>query len=101
MITIGLTGWGDSVLIRLHGRNTAGWLNHGPNWQAVRCLYRYSAEEMDQLAGYVAALARRVQNSCILFNNNSGGAAADNARQLIGLLGLHYSGLASRQIDLF
>jgi Uncharacterized conserved protein len=96
-----LSGWGDSVLVRLHGRNAAGWLNHGPDWRAVRCLYRYSAEELDQLAEQLARLKRQVGNVCVLFNNNSGGDAADNAKQLIDRLDIHYSGLAPRQMGLF
>ncbi len=37
----------------------------------------------------------------VLFNNNSGGDAADNAKQLIDLLGIEYTGLAPRQLGLF
>ena len=37
----------------------------------------------------------------IIFNNNSGGDAADNAKQLINILSIEYSGLAPKQLDLF
>lgn len=96
-----LSGWGDNILVRLHGRNTAGWLNHGPDWRSVRCLYRYSPEEIDYLAKRVDDLSGRVRNVFVIFNNDSGGDAADNALQLMEHLEIHYTGLASRQIGLF
>ncbi|MEY9216581.1 uncharacterized protein YecE (DUF72 family) [Bacillus subtilis] len=37
----------------------------------------------------------------VLFNNNSGGDAADNGKQMLELLDIEYSGLAPRQLDLF
>jgi uncharacterized protein YecE (DUF72 family) len=37
----------------------------------------------------------------LLFNNNSGGDAADNAKQMQKLLSIEYEDLAPRQLDLF
>ncbi len=37
----------------------------------------------------------------VIFNNNSGGDAADNAAQFIDMLHIEYEGLAPRQLDLF
>ncbi|MFQ7233379.1 MAG: DUF72 domain-containing protein, partial [Enterococcus hulanensis] len=37
----------------------------------------------------------------VIFNNNSGGDAADNAMQLKKILQLDYEGLNPSQIDLF
>jgi uncharacterized protein YecE (DUF72 family) len=36
-----------------------------------------------------------------MFNNNSGGDAADNAKELITLLGEGEQGLSPRQMELF
>lgn len=96
-----LSGWGDAVLVRLHGRNLAGWLDHGPNWRKVRCLYRYNGKELDEWKRHLMILNRKVKNVYVLFNNNSGGDAAGNAKQLISLLGLHYPGLAPKQLGFF
>ncbi|TGB00404.1 DUF72 domain-containing protein [Sporolactobacillus shoreae] len=100
-IPLVLSGWGDSVLIRLHGRNTAGWLNHGPNWRKVRCLYRYDSKELNEWKQRLMILNQKVKNVYMLFNNNSGGDAADNAKQMIDMLDLSYSGLAPKQLGLF
>lgn len=37
----------------------------------------------------------------MIFNNNSGGDAADNALQLQKLLGISFDGLSPLQMDLF
>ena len=37
----------------------------------------------------------------ILFNNNSGGDAAENAKRFQAMLGIEYEGLAPRQLTLF
>ncbi|MEH7119775.1 DUF72 domain-containing protein, partial [Neobacillus vireti] len=37
----------------------------------------------------------------LLFNNNSGGDAADNAKEMLNLLNITYEGLAPTQLDLF
>lgn len=93
--------WGDRVLVRMHGRNTAGWLNHGPNWRKLRCLYRYNRAELEEWKSRLIDLERKAKDVYVLFNNNSGGDAADNGKQMIRLLGINYSGLAQKQLGFF
>ncbi|NIK78889.1 uncharacterized protein YecE (DUF72 family) [Paenibacillus castaneae] len=77
------------TMVRFHGRNAAGWNQGGaPNWREVRYLYRYSEEELQEWASMLKQLQEQSEHICIIFNNNSGGDAADNAKQLMGLLGL-------------
>jgi len=76
------------TIVRLHGRNKDGWLSSGqPNWREVRYLYRYNEEELREWAERLHRLAENCAKVCILFNNNSGGDAADNALQLMAMLG--------------
>lgn len=92
----------DKVLIRLHGRNTSGWRDPGDgSWRDVRYLYRYSEDELREWSKRLIQLQQRSKEVIVLFNNNSGGDAADNARQLIDMLGIRYKGLSPRQLGLF
>ncbi|WP_019243814.1 MULTISPECIES: DUF72 domain-containing protein [Bacillus] len=93
----------DATLIRFHGRNVYGWnkATAGDNWRAVRFLYRYNQEELNDWKNNILSLQKKSKNIYVLFNNNSAGDAADNAKQLISLLGIEYQGLAPRQLDLF
>lgn len=92
----------ELTLIRLHGRNTYGWLqSNQPNWREVRYLYRYTLEELLEWKEHILQLQKSCREICILFNNNSGGDAARNAKELIQLLGIEYTGLAPRQLELF
>ncbi|GAA0480723.1 DUF72 domain-containing protein [Salinibacillus aidingensis] len=92
----------ETTLIRFHGRNVHGWNKNGrENWRAVRFLYRYSEPELKEWAARIKELEKQSKNITILFNNNSGGDAADNAKQFIELLDIHYEGLNPRQMDLF
>jgi uncharacterized protein YecE (DUF72 family) len=91
----------ELTLVRFHGRNAAGWLDKGPNHRAVRCLYRYSQEELLEWKERVAVLLKGSRQVCLLFNNNSGGDAAPNAKEMMALLGLEYAGEAPGQLDLF
>ncbi|UOQ85836.1 DUF72 domain-containing protein [Gracilibacillus salinarum] len=92
----------DRALIRFHGRNVHGWNNHGQeDWRAVRFLYRYNETELQQWAERIQLLKKQVSEITILFNNNSGGDAADNAKQLLTLLDINYEGLHPKQIDFF
>lgn len=93
----------EKSLIRFHGRNVAGW-NYpakGEEWRDVRYLYDYNELELKQLAESIQEIHERVEHSCVIFNNNSGGHAAQNAKQLQDLLGITYGGLFPRQINLF
>lgn len=92
----------DSVLIRFHGRNFHGWQQkNNPNWREVRYLYRYNKQELKDWAKHIQKLQKQCENVYVLFNNNSGGDAADNAKELIELLQIEYTNLAPRQLDLF
>jgi uncharacterized protein YecE (DUF72 family) len=92
----------DKLLIRFHGRNLHGWQKkNNDNWREVRYLYKYNQEELAQWSEYLRALEKECEQIFVLFNNNSGGDAAGNAKQLIEMLGMEYSCLAPRQLDLF
>lgn len=91
------------AFLRLHGRNYEGWLGEDDtkDWRKFRTLYNYSNEELNSLKATTLSLANQSENVMVIFNNNSGGHAADNAKQLQLLLGIDYEGLAPRQLDLF
>lgn len=93
----------NKTVVRFHGRNIAGWNSpaNGEEWRDVRYLYDYSASELKKRSSDLAALAQESQTLYVLFNNNSGGHAAGDAQQMINQLGLKYTGLAPKQIDLF
>ena len=93
----------EKTLIRLHGRNVHGWnkATAGENWRVVRYLYRYNERELREWVRHIEVLKQKTKQIYVLFNNNSGGDAADNAKQLIDLLGIEYTGLAPRQLGLF
>lgn len=92
----------EKALIRMHGRNTAAWMKPGgKNWRATRYLYRYHQAELEQWKENILNLQTETKDVFVLFNNNSGGDAAGNAKELIHLLGIQYKGLATRQLDLF
>jgi len=76
------------TLVRFHGRNAAGWQSAGrPDWREVRYLYRYGEAELAEWAERLRRLEKQSDTVCVVFNNNSGGDAADNARQLMRMLG--------------
>nr|WP_225048012.1 DUF72 domain-containing protein [Lacticaseibacillus kribbianus] len=75
----------DLTIMRLHGRNTAGWLERRPEWRHLRTDYDYSAEELAALGRVAWGLcSRRV---VVIFNNNGGHAAAGNAQAFCTQLG--------------
>ncbi|KAB8138440.1 DUF72 domain-containing protein [Gracilibacillus oryzae] len=89
-------------LIRFHGRNVHGWNNHGQeNWREVRFLYRYNDSELLEWVRHIRWLQNQVEQVTILFNNNSGGDAYDNAKQLISMLNIEYNDLHPKQMNLF
>ncbi|KRM11330.1 DUF72 domain-containing protein [Paucilactobacillus suebicus] len=92
------------AFIRLHGRNLEGWGNAGPEWRKKRTLYRYNETELEQLKQAIDKIKPQVKEVCVIFNNNSGHDAADNALQLQKMMNLKFNGLAKRppeQLDLF
>lgn len=93
----------ELTLVRFHGRHVAGWQApvEGDEWRDIRYLYQYSLQELQEWVPRLTALAKQSKQVCVIFNNNSGGHAAGNAKQMIDLLGVRYEDLASRQMDLF
>lgn len=92
----------EKVMVRFHGRNLHGWEGRGQkNWREVRYLYRYNREELSEWSQHLNLLAKKTKNVYVLFNNNSGGDAADNAKEMMGILNIEYENLAPRQLDLF
>ena len=92
------------TLIRLHGRNQAGWQAGGKDWRGKRTLYRYSASELTDLAQAIQEQQPQPKETCVIFNNNSGGDAADNAVALSRQMDLHFTGLTKQdptQLELF
>ncbi|OIK10241.1 hypothetical protein BIV60_21680 [Bacillus sp. MUM 116] len=92
----------NKVLVRFHGRNTHGWQKrNAENWRDVRYLYHYNQQELSEWAANLSQIEAKSKDVYVLFNNNSGGDAADNAKEMIGMLEIEYEGLAPRQLDLF
>lgn len=93
----------DKVLVRLHGRNVHGWLSpgHGQKWREVRYLYDYNKEELAEISRAAKLLNETTEQVYVIFNNNSGGHAAGNAKAFKELNGLEYENLAPKQMDLF
>ncbi|MEK3885441.1 DUF72 domain-containing protein [Paenibacillus sp. PL2-23] len=78
----------ETTLVRFHGRNAAHWNNGGgPNWREVRYLYQYSDEELLEWKSKLETLAEKSREVAVIFNNNSGGHAAGNAKTLMAMLG--------------
>ncbi|PFK46484.1 hypothetical protein COI93_04665 [Bacillus cereus] len=91
----------EMALIRFHGRNVHGWLDKGENWRAVRCLYRYNRKELEEWVERLQILQKKTKNIYLLFNNNSGGDAADNAKQLMTMMHITYGEPKPEQLNLF
>ncbi|MCW9130428.1 DUF72 domain-containing protein [Bacillus paramycoides] len=91
----------DMALIRFHGRNAHGWLDKGENWRAVRCLYRYNNNELEEWVERLEQLKKKAKDIYVLFNNNSGGDAADNAKQLMEMMSITYGEPKPEQLNLF
>ncbi|WP_449622256.1 DUF72 domain-containing protein [Robertmurraya sp. Marseille-Q9965] len=92
----------DKVLVRFHGRNVHGWQKRTDvNWREVRYLYRYNQAELEEWANHLVQLQKECQDVFVVFNNNSGGDAADNGKQMLELMNIEYDILAPRQLDLF
>lgn len=92
----------DLTILRLHGRNYEGWLgDDSKNWRTFRTLYDYNEEELEEIKQAAMELEKDSKEVTVIFNNNSGGHAAPNAKKLQQLLGMKESEEASEQLDLF
>jgi len=90
------------TLVRFHGRNHSGWNpENKENWRQVRFLYRYNQQELLEWAANTHKLVAQSKEVCLIFNNNSGKDAADNAREMMKVLGLNYNEQISSQLTLF
>lgn len=89
------------VLLRLHGRNTSGWKANDAQWRKKRTLYRYNQMELQELSESIEKLANDSKEVGVIFNNNSGGDAADNLMDIKKILKLDYDELNPKQIQLF
>ncbi|MER2174641.1 MAG: DUF72 domain-containing protein [Carnobacterium sp.] len=91
----------ELTLFRLHGQNYEGWLDaSGPNWREKRTLYDYSSSELDDFVTIIRQLETESKEVAVIFNNNSGGHAAKNAKQLQKKLQLTFDHLAPQQTEL-
>lgn len=93
----------DKVLVRIHGRNVHGWRNigHAENWRKVRFLYDYNEQELQELSEQVRLLNKQAKQVFVVFNNNSGGHAAKNAKRMQQFLQIEFENLAPKQLGLF
>lgn len=93
----------DKAIFRFHGRNVAAWQApvNRKNWREVRYLYDYSGKEIQELSNYVKQVSGQAKETYVLFNNNSGGHAASNAKSMQQQLNISYDGLSPKQLDLF
>lgn len=96
------------TLVRMHGRNVSGWNRSGSgdadgSWRAVRYLYDYQEDELSEWKERIVRLLDRCTEVGVIFNNNSGGHAAGNAKQLMRMLGMPVQEAPKppEQLDLF
>ncbi|MGQ4819698.1 DUF72 domain-containing protein, partial [Enterococcus faecium] len=64
-------------------------------------LYRYSEKVLQELAHKVKLVDSKTKEVDVIFNNNSGGHAAENALALQKILNINPDGLNTTQMDLF
>ncbi|MCJ1786546.1 DUF72 domain-containing protein [Staphylococcus warneri] len=94
----------DIAFVRYHGRNVHGWTKKDmtdQEWRDVRYLYNYNKTELLDLAQKVKILEQKAKKVYVVFNNNSDGHAAQNAKTYQNILGIDYEGLAPQQLKLF
>jgi uncharacterized protein YecE (DUF72 family) len=75
----------DLAFIRLHGRNTDGYLK-GKS-VAERFAWRYEDDELEEIAGRARSLAEQAREVHVAFNNNRGDDAPTAAQRFRALLG--------------
>jgi uncharacterized protein YecE (DUF72 family) len=75
----------DLAYMRMHGRNTEGYMRG--RTVAERFGWVYSDDELEEVRGRAEALAERASNVQALFNNNARDDAPKAARRLRELLG--------------
>lgn len=91
----------DFTFFRFHGRNDVGWTATGPDAQKVRTNYCYNDKELLELQQAVEAVQSKTKEIAIIFNNNAGGDAAENAMQFKKRLDIDFDDLNPSQLGLF
>lgn len=89
------------TFFRFHGRNDVGWTATGPEAQKVRTNYRYNQQELAELQAAVETVRGKTKEIAVIFNNNAGGDAAENALQFKKNLHLDFDALNPSQLELF
>jgi uncharacterized protein YecE (DUF72 family) len=74
------------AVLRLHGRNASTWEAKGLASSAERFNYLYSKDELRELAGVVRRLSEEADEVHVVFNNNFGSYAQDNALEFQSLI---------------
>jgi uncharacterized protein YecE (DUF72 family) len=75
----------DLAYMRLHGRNTEGYLKGRS--VAERFAWRYADDELEEIAGRAHAMADQAAEVHVAFNNNRGDDAPTAAQRFRALLG--------------
>lgn len=75
------------ALIRLHGRNHGTWNIKDAAAASSRFNYDYNDDELGELAGRIQEIAKHVERTHVVFNNNFENQGQRNAKTLIGILG--------------
>jgi uncharacterized protein YecE (DUF72 family) len=75
----------DLAYMRLHGRNTEGYLKGST--VAERFGWEYSDEELEEIAGRARGLAEHAELVNVAFNNNRGADAPSSGRRFRQILG--------------
>ena len=76
------------AVVRLHGRNAETWNIKGATAASERFNYDYSDQELTELAASITALAEKVAEVHVVFNNNNEDQGQRNATTLIRVLDL-------------
>jgi len=73
-------------VLRLHGRNASTWEAKGLASSAERFNYLYSQDELQELLPIARRLAEQAEEVHVVFNNNFGSYAQDNALSFQSLI---------------
>ena len=73
-------------VVRLHGRNHGTWNRKGLKASSQRFDYDYNEDELKDIGGRVRKIAREVETTHVLFNNNYQDQGQRGARTLTNIL---------------
>ena len=76
----------DLSVVRLHGRNHGTWNRKGLTASSQRFNYDYNEVELKEIGEQVQTLARKVETTHVLFNNNYQDQGQRGARALTNIL---------------